>query len=247
MARNIANNPSSNLRYKPSITIENELQKEIVALCLEWIMQKKPKETWEEFGKNKGEMLNKLKETFGFKKGAEAWCAMFGWGIVDQACKKVQAINQIPKTAGAKALLDLSLKTNSVIVSDLPEIGALMYRKSGDPKATGHIGVVVGIDDDGSFYTIEGNVDDRVGMVYYPKTGSTFPMYSKFGQPIYFMWAGRFPYKGKARDVNTNIVIQKVEDTSKSDYLIGKPETDLDLPRQGEEPRKKVRRKREFR
>jgi hypothetical protein len=244
MANNISNNPSSKLRYQPSIKIENQLQKEIVALCLEWLMKKKPKTTWEEFGKNKGEMLNMLKETFGFKKGAEAWCAMFGWGIIDQACKKVQGKNLMPKSAGAKALLDLSLKTNTVIVSDLPEIGAVMYRKSGDKKASGHIGIVVAIEDNG-FYTIEGNVDDKVGMVYYPKNNSSFPIYEKFGFPIYFMWAGRFPHTGKARDTDTNLIIQQLKDTSGSDYLIGKPQSDLDLPE--EKPIKKRKLKREFR
>lgn len=244
MAQNISNNPSSNLRYQPSITIENQLQKEIVALCLEWIMKKQPKTTWEEFGANKGEMLNMLKETFGFKKGAEAWCAMFGWGIIDQACKKVKGKNLLPKSAGAKDLLNKALATNTVIVSDLPEIGSVMYRKSGDKKATGHIGVVVSIENNG-FYTIEGNVDDKVGMVFYPKISDVFPMYVKNGAPIYFMWTGRFPHTGKARDTDTKLIIQQITDTSKSEYLIGKPQSDLDLPREKPVPKKRL--KREFR
>lgn len=243
MTQNLSNNPSSNLRYQPSLKIENQLQKEIIALCLEWIMKKKPKTTWEEFGANKGEMLNLLKETFGFKKGAEAWCAMFGWGIVDQACKKVKGTNLLQKTPGAKDLLNKALKSNSVIVSDLPEMGSVMYRKSGDKKATGHIGVVVAIEKNG-FYTIEGNVDDSVGMVFYSKSNDVFPIYEKNGGAIYFMWTGRFPHTGEARDTDTDIIIQQVKDTSKSDYLIGKPQSDLNLPT--EKPKKKKKLKKEF-
>lgn len=222
----------------------NELQKEIVAQALDWLYKKEPGVTWEEKRENTGAMLNELKKTFGFQTGIEAWCAMFGWGIVDQACKVVGAKNKVPKTAGAKALLTQSKATNVIIVKDEPDIGALMYRKSADPKATGHIGVVVKIDDDGSFYTIEGNVDDKVGMVRYIPKKDTAPRYYANGGSISFMWAGRQPYTGKARDVKTEIVEQKVIDTTKTKYVIGSPQSDTNLPNNGGGGKKKGRRKR---
>lgn len=208
----------------------NDLQKEIVAQALDWLYKKEPGVTWEEKRENTGAMLNELKKTFGFQPGIEAWCAMFGWGIVDQACKVVNAKNNLPKTAGAKALLTQSKATNVIIVKDEPDIGALMYRKSADKKSTGHIGVVVKIDDDGSFYTIEGNVDDKVGMVRYIPKKDTAPRYYANGGPMSFMWAGRQPYMGKARDVKTEIVEQRVLDTTKSKYVIGQPSSDTNLP-----------------
>lgn len=218
--------------YRPSKTIENALQKEIVAQALDWLYKKKPGEDWEEISKNRGVMLNELKKTFGFKPGVEAWCGMFGWGIVDQACKVVNAVNNLPKTAGALKLLQLSEATNVMIVEDEPEVGAIMYRKSGDPSATGHIGVVVKVEDD-AFWTIEGNVDDKVGMVKYLASKDTPPRYFANGGQMKFIWAGRMPYKGKARDVDVKFVIKQVEDTTQTGYVIGKPRTDLDLPNNG--------------
>jgi len=202
---------------KPTKNIVNDLQKEIVAQALVWLYMKKPGEDWEEISKNRGEMLNKLKKTFGFKRGSEAWCAMFGWGIVDKACQVVGAKNQVPKTAGALDLLRKCKATNVIIVDDEPEIGAIMYRKSGEPTATGHIGIVVKVEDD-AFWTIEGNVDDKVGMVKY--------VASK-------MWAGRQPFTGRSKvsSVDIKSVEKLVEDTTKTGYVIGKPRTDLDLPR----------------
>ena len=215
--------------YKPTKTIENALQKEIVAQALDWLYKKKPGEDWEEISKNRGEMLNTLKKEFGFKPGAEAWCAMFGWGIVDQACKVVGARNQVPKTAGALDLLRKCEATNVIIVEDEPEIGAIMYRKSGEPTATGHIGIVVKVEDD-AFWTIEGNVDDKVGMVKYVASKDTPPRYFANGGQMKFMWAGRQPFTGKARDIDVKLVAKKVEDTTKTGYVIGKPSSDLDLP-----------------
>ena len=223
----------------------NELQKEIVAQALDWLFKKEPGVTWEEKRENTGAMLNELKKTFGFQTGIEAWCAMFGWGIVDQACKVVGAKNNLPKTAGALALLNKSKATNIIIVRDEPDIGAVMYRKSADKNATGHIGIVVKMDSDGSFYTIEGNVDDKVGMVKYIPKKDTAPRYYANGGKISFMWAGRQPYTGKARDVKTEIVEQKVIDTTKTKYVIGSPQSDTNLPNDGGGGgKKKGRRKR---
>ena len=227
-------------KYTPTTKIVNDLQKEIVSQALDWLYKKKPGEDWEEKGDNRGEILNTLKKEFGFKRGDEAWCAMFGWGIVDQACKVVGAKNVIPKTAGALDLLRKCEKTNVVIVDDEPEIGAIMYRKSGDPKATGHIGIVVKVEKD-AFWTIEGNVDDKVGMVKYKASKDTAPRYFANGGQMYFMWAGRLPYSGKARNVDIDFVIKRVEDTTQTGYVIGKPTSDLNLPRRGKPRRKRAR------
>lgn len=224
----------------------NELQKEIISQALDWLYKKEPGVTWEEINKNKGVMLNELKKTFGFQSGIEAWCAMFGWGIVNQACKVVGAKNNLPKTAGALALLNKSKATNIIIVRDEPDIGAVMYRKSADKDATGHIGIVVKMDSDGSFYTIEGNVDDKVGMVKYIPKKDTAPRYYANGGQISFMWAGRQPYTGKARDVKTEIVEQKVIDTTKTKYVIGTPESDTDVNTNTGNKKKNRRRRRAF-
>lgn len=228
--------------YKPVNKIVNSLQKEIVAQCLDWLYKKLPGETWEESTKNKGKLLDELKQEFGFQLGSEAWCAMFGWGVVDRACKIVQGQNLLPKTAGAMALRDKALGTNKVICSPLPEVGAVMYRKSLDADATGHIGVVVKVEDNGDFYTIEGNVDDKVGMVLYPaqKYKRDNGEYWFYGAPMTFMWAGRFPHKGQGRSESIDIISKKVSDTTKTKYLIDKTASDTNLP-------KKKRKRREFR
>lgn len=239
--------------YKPSTVIENELQKEIVAQCFDWLFKKNPGETWEEAGENRGKMLDLLKKEFGFAPGKEAWCAQFAWGIVNQACKVVGAKNLLPKTALARGLRDMSLATNTVIVKPLPDIGCVMYRKSLDPNASGHVGIVVKIDSDGSFYTVEGNINEKVAMTKYEASryfDANSGEYWLNGVPFSFMWTGRFPYTGKARNVDVSTVTKTVTDTLNTKYFEkpkgsggGSTDSGGDTP---DRPRRR-RRRREFR
>lgn len=236
-----------NQNYQPANKIVNSLQKEIVGQALDWMYKKKPNETWEETASNRGILLNEMKKKFGFRAGnnvSDMWCAQFGWGILNEACKAVGCKNELPQSAGALALLNGAKKTNKVIVKSYPEVGALMYRKSGSPDSSGHIGIVVKVDNDGSFITIEGNIDDKVGMARYQSTGQDSEGNNKYfanGGSMSFMWVGRFPHKEKTgRSESIDIIEKKVADSAKSNYLImGKPsDTDIPTPRR--------RRRREF-
>lgn len=233
--------------YTPEKTIVNELQKEIVAQCFDWLFKKNPGETWEEAGENRGKMLDLLKKEFGFAPGKEAWCAQFAWGIVNQACKVVGAKNILPKTAGARLLRDMSIQTNKVIVKPLPEIGAVMYRKSLEPNSTGHVGIVVKIDDDGSFYTVEGNMSEKVAMTKYEASryyDANSGQYWLQGVPFSFMWTGRFPYTGKARSTNIKEVVKTVTDTINTKYFV--KQAGSSSPDNNSKPKKRKSR-REFR
>lgn len=238
--------------YKPSTVIENELQKEIVAQCYDWLFKKNPGETWEEAGENRGKMLDILKKEFGFAPGREAWCAQFAWGIVNQACKVVGAKNILPKTAGARLLRDMSIATNSVIVKPLPDIGSVMYRKSLEPSASGHVGIVVKIDPDGSFYTVEGNINEKVAMTKYDASryfDANSGQYWLKGIPFSFMWTGRFAYTGKARSVDVASVTKTVTDTLNTKYFENPDRTGGGSTDSGGDPQRKPkrRRRREFR
>lgn len=240
--------------YTPETTIKNELQKEIVAQCYDWLFKKNPGETWEEQGLNKGEMLNTMKKEFGIIKPNDwAWCAIFAWVILEEACKVVKAKNILPKHAGARAMRDLSIATNKIIVKPLPEIGSVMYRKSLDIDSSGHIGIVVKIDPDKSFYTVEGNMNDKVVMTKYDASrfyDAETNQYWLKGVPFSFMWTGRFPYTGKARNVDVNAVNKMVTDTLNTAYFdTGKPNnsTRQDTGGEAKPVNKKRRKRREFR
>jgi hypothetical protein len=210
--------------YTPTTTIKNELQKEIVAQALDWLFKKDPGVTWEEAGENRGKILDTLKKEFGFPVKAEAWCAQFAWGVVNQACKVVGAKNILPKTAGARLLRDMSINTNTVICKPLPEIGSVMYRKSLEPSASGHVGIVVKIDPDGTFYTIEGNLQEKVAMTVYSADryfDKNSGQYWLLGVPFTFMWTGRFPYSGKARPQDVEVITKTVSDTTRTQYFVG--------------------------
>lgn len=191
----------------------NELQKEILAVALKWLYKKQAGITWENKGKNKGDTIRDLRMVYGdiSLDKPEAWCALFAYVVVKEATEKVGAFNILPKTLGARDMLNKSRKVNNLMVKSEPDIGAVFYRKSKDPKSSGHVGIVVKITDK-AIYTIEGNADDKVAMLSYPLDMIALPFWE-----FNFIWTGRFPYTGKASVTEKEVTIQ-IEDTTKTKY-----------------------------
>ncbi len=94
------------------------------------------------------------------------WCAAFVSQVIHDALKKLGLPVSFPMTAGALDMLNKS-KMGYFPVDKKPAPGAAFYRKSGSETATGHVGIVVNMDEE-AFYTIEGNSADATGFYVYP-------------------------------------------------------------------------------
>jgi len=140
-----------------------KLQAEIADQALKYV---KPNNPCVEKPSNRGGCIDELKCYFYnsgkssscSKIGSEAYCAITAWSLVHKAFRNVgidTAILSKIKTARAVDLMNFS-RNNGVVVDKNVKIGDIFYRKSGDPSASGHVGIVVGFDNN-YFYTVEGN------------------------------------------------------------------------------------------
>lgn len=85
--------------------------------------------------------------------GAYPWCAAFVCWCVRQAGRELAIKPQLRFSAGVLRLLE----RNPEAVLDRPEAGAIFIHLK--PNETGHTGLVLGVNDDLSIATIEGNSD----------------------------------------------------------------------------------------
>lgn len=111
---------------------------------------------------NGGSCIDDVQQQFYGTKRREPYCAAFAWVVVDQACRRVGIPNILPKTPGALDMLRKSKRT-ALPVDKLPTIGSVFYRKT-TARASGHIGIVIGMTEAGNLITVEGNNDDRIGV-----------------------------------------------------------------------------------
>lgn len=133
----------------------------IRAVSLEWVARQ-----CKETVRNGGSCIDDLTATYtGLKPRREPYCAMFVFVCVSEACKRLGIDNHLPKTAGARNMLEMT--RNTVIpVTREPAIGAAFYRRSTAPGASGHVGLVADMDGE-HLYTIEGNRGDRIDAFTY--------------------------------------------------------------------------------
>jgi hypothetical protein len=118
---------------------------------------------------NRGVCVDRIHEQFDpnwiRNKRPEAWCAKFVWVVYEEAARLSGVANPIPRTAGARLMLTMS-RDKQLKVDKKPNLGAVFYRKSDSPGASGHVGIVTEIKNDG-ITTVEGNLDGRVAYYFY--------------------------------------------------------------------------------
>ncbi|HRK04078.1 MAG TPA: CHAP domain-containing protein [Chlorobiota bacterium] len=116
-----------------------------------------------EVSENRGPCVDEIKQIYGDKVPlAEAWCAQFVYAVHLLTCMRLGLIVLVPKTKGARDMLN---KSRSIFrVDGEPEVGDVFYRYSS--AGTGHVGIVIGVGKAG-ITTIEGNMNDRVGIRTY--------------------------------------------------------------------------------
>lgn len=139
----------------------NALQQQIVKDAWKWKAR-----NCREVSKNWGNCITEVQQAFDSRTAAkrEAYCAKFAWVLLDAACTVVGVKNRLPKTAGAKNMRDKSAKV--LRVNTVPAVGAVFYRFSKAPGATGHIGVMIG-STNSHMVTVEGNNEDRIDVFQY--------------------------------------------------------------------------------
>lgn len=115
---------------------------------------------------NRGPCVDELHKLFNGKVSPDPWCAISAWVWVDLAAQQLGVKNVLPKTAGARDMLNKSERVAGLRVDTAPAPGATFYRKSKAPGATGHIGIVKTVTSWG-ILTIEGNHNDRVLEYHY--------------------------------------------------------------------------------
>lgn len=125
-----------------------------------------------DFKKNSGPRVNEYQKSSGSGSGAP-WCASFVTWCLTQAGVDMSQFNF--GKAAVRNWVDWAQR-NGRLKDSNPEVGDLFYWLNSD--RTGHIGMVVSVNPDGSFKTVEGNTSggDRVreGDVVASKTRSTF-------------------------------------------------------------------------
>lgn len=113
---------------------------------------------------NRSACVDKIHTAFsGRPPVSEPWCAKIAWVVADAAAQSGYGKGTVlPKTAGARDMLERSRRVRGLTVDETPGVGAVFYRRSSAPGATGHIGIVKGWDNS-TLYTVEGNVGPEAG------------------------------------------------------------------------------------
>ncbi len=93
----------------------------------------------------------------------EAYCAKFAYVVTSEAARRAGAENWLPPDALAVGMLNRAKKDGRFPTDTNPTVGSVFYRLSAAAGASGHIGVVVGVDN-ANFYTIEGNAQVQPGV-----------------------------------------------------------------------------------
>lgn len=137
---------------------------DIAEVAAEWYGRNCVEETT-----NRGVCVDRIHQTFDpdwiKQKRPEAWCAKFVWVVYEEAAKRAGVANPIPRTAGAKLMLNMS-KDAGLRVDNRPSYGDVFYRYSESAGSTGHVGIVTDIQKDG-ITTVEGNLSNRVAYYFY--------------------------------------------------------------------------------
>jgi hypothetical protein len=122
-----------------------------------------------EDSENRGVCVDKIHELFDpqwiASKRAEAWCAKFVWVVYEEAARRSGNKNPLPRTAGAKDMLNKS-RDLGLDVDNKPRYGDVFYRTSESRGRSGHVGIVTDIQKDG-ITTVEGNLNNRVAYYFY--------------------------------------------------------------------------------
>jgi hypothetical protein len=117
---------------------------------------------------NRGVCVDEIKELYGDKVPLnEAWCAQFVYVLHKLAVQHLHSRIALPRTKGALDMVTRSLRV-PIRVDKFPEAGSIAYKKTN--VGSGHVMAVVAVETNGRIWTIEGNMNNRVGLRYYDKT-----------------------------------------------------------------------------
>lgn len=117
-------------------------------------------------GANAGRMVNQYLASVGLKPGLP-WCAAFVYYIFDQATRRLNVKNQLPKTGGVmnmwnSADKDLKIQINQAKANPALIRPGQIFIMTRPGKGLGHTGIVIGVDvNRREIITVEGNTNDQ--------------------------------------------------------------------------------------
>lgn len=117
-------------------------------------------------GANAGKMVNQYLASVGLGPGLP-WCAAFVYYIFDQATRRLNIKNQLPKTGGVMNMWNSADKNLKIGISEAKANPSLIrpgqiFIMTRPGKGLGHTGIVVGIDiNRREMITVEGNTNDQ--------------------------------------------------------------------------------------
>lgn len=120
----------------------------------------------------------------------KAWCAMTVFCFYTQACQSLGVINTLPKTAGARDLLEKATEAGFPISND-PSEADFFYipPRPGSTDSSGHVGTVFYTGHSEYLVTIEGNSSQKLREVHHSWSEVR-------SLAVYPGWKGS-PYTGK--------------------------------------------------
>lgn len=132
----------------------------------------------EKGGDNHGPEVEKFQKAVDGKAEGEAWCLAFVQFCVKNVDAKLSTLNTLFATEHCMTLWS---KTPQDARGSKPGVGHVMlwkHLKDGQPTGSGHAGVVIAVNADGTVTTVEGNTGPGGGIVregdgVYKKTRST--------------------------------------------------------------------------
>lgn len=175
------------------ITVNQKLQQTILDRADAWV-QRCCREIKNARGKglNYGNCIDDVQIAFSGSVRHEAYCAKFAWVLYTESCLILKLHPLLPKTAGARLLLDQSRSEGLLHVDTTPVPGCVFYRRS-SADATGHIGTVINVDSSKVMVSAEGNAGDRIdyfstpwAKVRDPKNGYAFIHTEESFIPIWY-------------------------------------------------------------
>jgi hypothetical protein len=133
-----------------------KLQQHIAAHAIA-VLQKGCKEV----KNNSAPCIDQMRRKIDADIGSENWCAQFVFSVLLDAWESAGNMGAFPLQTTSSTRNMIAQARNKRMTTNAPQIGDVFYRHRING---GHVGIIIGYSDDAQqYYTIEGNVNNRVG------------------------------------------------------------------------------------
>ncbi len=140
-----------------------KLQQHIVARAIEVLLK-----GCKEVKKNSAPCIDEMRRKIDADIGSESWCAQFVFSVLLDAWKSAGNNGRLPLQTTSSTRNMIAEARSKGMTTKSPQVGDVFYRYR---ENGGHVGIIIGYSDDKSeYYTVEGNVNNRVGAFRIERT-----------------------------------------------------------------------------